>query len=105
MIELHGLAANTTLAMVGVHLIGVISSSLAHRENLVAAMLHGRKRGAEALAIASAGRPIAWALLVLLAALWMGWIPLPGMQPGTPLAPWSAFASHEEDTSGARIVD
>lgn len=105
MIEMHGIAANTTLAMVGVHLIGVISSSLAHRENLVAAMLHGRKRGAEALAIASARRPIAWALLGLLAALWLGWIPLPGMQPGMPLAPWSAFASHEEDTSGAGIVD
>ena len=42
--EVHEVAAHATLALVGLHVLGVIVSSVLHNENLVRAMLTGRKR-------------------------------------------------------------
>lgn len=42
--EIHEFAANATLLLVGVHVLGVIWESLLHRENLVLSMFTGWKR-------------------------------------------------------------
>lgn len=46
--DLHGLSAHIVLLLICVHVGGVILASYRHRENLVAAMITGRKRHAEA---------------------------------------------------------
>jgi cytochrome b len=42
--ELHETLSDALFAFVALHIAGVVFTSVRHRENLVAAMLHGRKR-------------------------------------------------------------
>lgn len=70
--ELHEGAATAMLVLAGVHVAGVLLSSVLHRENLVAAMLSGRKRGLPAEGIARPHRFVALLLvcgLILFAVL------------------------------------
>lgn len=68
--EAHEGLAFATLALVGVHVVGVVASSFLHRENLVRAMITGRKRGEPGEAISSARPIVALLLVAAIAALW-----------------------------------
>lgn len=49
--ELHEIAANMMLLVVGVHIAGVLVSSVLHKENLVRAMFNGYKQAVNAVSI------------------------------------------------------
>ncbi len=69
--EAHELAANALIATIAVHVLGVLFSGWLHRENLVRAMLTGRKRATADQAI-----PAAWAglgVVMVVAVLWFWW--------------------------------
>lgn len=68
--ELHEGVANAMLALVAIHVAAVLGSSWLHRENLVGAMLHGRKNGAPAEGIRRARRGVAAVLLATVLGFW-----------------------------------
>ena len=70
--SLHEGVSNVLLALVIVHVAGVIVGSLAHRENLVAAMLTGYKSGQPSEAIRGTRWATAAALFAVVAASWTG---------------------------------
>jgi cytochrome b len=53
--EIHEVLANAWLVMIAVHLAGVVVASLAHRRNLVASMITGRRNGGSAVPTDDAG--------------------------------------------------
>jgi len=71
--ELHEGLAATMLTVVIVHVSGVISGSVLHGENLVRAMLTGRKQGMPDEAISSA-RPLAAVMLLAWVAAASWWL-------------------------------
>lgn len=77
--ELHEGAAYAMLAVVGLHIAGVIVSSLLHRENLVAAMITGRKQGAPDQAISRRHGVLGMLLLGAVIAFWVIYAAKPGL--------------------------
>jgi cytochrome b len=70
--ELHDGVASAMLGLVFIHIGAVIVSSLIHRENLAAAMLHGRKRGRTHEGIRSKHWIVAASVLIATAGFWAG---------------------------------
>lgn len=77
--DVHEVLANGALAVVVVHIVGVIAASFLHRENLPRAMVTGYKEGEEGQAIRSSRPGSAIVMLILVAAFslvyWKGWDP------------------------------
>lgn len=67
--EVHEILAWATVGVVVVHVLGVAFHTVRHRENITASMIHGRKHGEPADAIASA-RPIVAVLFLIVAGGW-----------------------------------
>jgi cytochrome b len=78
--DLHEIFAHAMLALVGIHVLGVVLHTIRHRDPITLGMIDGRKRGPSSAAIRSA-RPVSALLLgVLLASwaagLWRGYDPI-----------------------------
>lgn len=72
--ELHEGAGNTMLAIVGVHVAGVVAATFLHRENLVRAMFTGTKLGVRGEGAGSAWWSVALAMaLCVLVFWWFQW--------------------------------
>jgi len=95
--ELHEGAADVMLALVGVHVAGVLTGSWLHRDNLIGAMFTGRKLGRPEDAIKGAARSVAVLVLAAVLAFWsLQWITAPS--PGTAsMAPTSAKHRDADD--------
>lgn len=97
LVELHELAVDAMLVVIAGHLVGVLISSLQHKENLVRAMLTGCKNGAPEQAIRSTWRSVALALvLAVLGFWWLQWQSAPQAEAGAQ-ASAQARAEHDPD--------
>jgi cytochrome b len=95
--DLHEAVAGTMLGFVGVHVAGVALASWMHRENLVGAMLSGRKAAPHADGIRGAWRSVAALMVVAVCGFWwLQWQTAPtGGVADRPAA--SAKAHHDGD--------
>jgi cytochrome b len=91
--ELHEGAANLMLALVGVHVLAVVLSSWLHRENLVGAMISGRKPGVPQDSVRSAWRTVAALMFVAVLGFW--WLQWRS-------APDASFAASPAASAGAK---
>jgi len=93
--ELHEGAANVMLAIVGVHITGVLLASWLHHDNLIGAMVTGRKWASTQDAIRSARRGVAVLLLAsVLGFWWLQWSSSPPVAAGDNAA---SVKKHDRD--------
>ena len=98
--RVHDTAANLMLAVIGVHVAGVVLGSWLHRENLVRAMVTGRKLGRASDAIRRGWGAIAAVLLAAVLGYWaLAWRDAPA--PGSAAAPPNAEAQQPSEHSRA----
>ena len=67
---LHEFAANTMLAVIGVHIAGVLFASWRGHENLIGAMVTGRKEGRPEDGVRRAWTTVAALMVIAVAAFW-----------------------------------
>lgn len=93
--ELHEVVANLMLAIIGVHVAGVLLGSWLHGENLVAAMISGRKPGRAEEGIGSAWRSVAALMLAAVLGFW--WMQWQGAPAGEGVTDRPAASARIED--------
>jgi cytochrome b len=97
--KIHETVATAMLAVVGAHVAGAIFSSWLHRENLIGAMISGRKPGRPEEGVRSAWRTVAALMLVAVLGFW--WLQWQGAPSGDSLAATSAASArvkqHDRD--------
>jgi len=92
--EVHEVCANVMLAVVLIHIAGVVVSSWLHRENLVRAMLTGYKSGDAEQGIHSARTWVAGILLAVVAAFWV-WGPQSPLMTSNPADAMQLESDHD----------
>jgi cytochrome b len=68
--EFHEAAANIMLGVVGIHIAGVLLGSWLHRDNLIGAMITGRKTGRPENGVRSAWRSVGILMMVAVLGFW-----------------------------------
>lgn len=92
--ETHEALASAMLAVVAIHLAGVLAGSWLHRENLVRSMITGRKAAPPHEATRNAWRSVAAAMLLAVLGFWIfQWRQAPG---GVELARAASAADHRQ---------
>ncbi len=94
--DLHEGAADAMLALVWVHVLGVIVSSRLHNENLVRSMINGRKQGQPGEGIRSAWHSLAMLMVAAVLGFWSWqWTQVPAQRT------FSAQVSQDGSSGGA----
>ncbi|MDD5384110.1 MAG: cytochrome b/b6 domain-containing protein [Gallionella sp.] len=92
--EMHEFVSNAMLAVVLIHIAGVVVSSVLHRENLVRAMVTGFKSAEPEQGIR---RSYLWLGVIMLVAVVAFWIVYPAIWMATPSAETAQVKHHDGD--------